>query len=197
VFAELLQARLAGICELSPLQMEQLNVHYQYLVRWNRTLNLTSLKSEGEIVERHYCESLFLAAHLPPGQLSVADVGSGAGFPGIPLAVLRPECRVALIESHQRKSVFLRESSRMLPNVRVLALRAETVTEKFDWGVSRAVAYADIYDVLCRLAGNVALLAGEVQSACMIGFEWQAPILLPWGRRRYLWTGRRIVSRET
>src|ERR1017187_6190482 len=101
-------------------------------MRWNRSLNLTAIRSREEAIERHYCESLFLGARLPAGALRIADVGSGAGFPGFPVAVLRPECSVTLIESHKRKAVFLREASRTLPNVRVFAKRAEDVGERFD-----------------------------------------------------------------
>ena len=70
-----------------------LRLHYELLQRWNQKLNLTRIDS----IERNYGESLFLAQHLPPGELSICDVGSGAGFPGFPVAVARPECRVALI----------------------------------------------------------------------------------------------------
>ena len=104
-----------------------LEAHYRLLLLWNRTLNLSAITGLEEAVERHYCESLFLGAHLPPGSLAIVDIGSGAGFPGLPVAVLRPECSVTLIESHQRKAVFLREASRGLPGVRVVAKRAEDV----------------------------------------------------------------------
>lgn len=144
MFADLLTRRLAGIVELSASQAAVLEAHYQLLVRWNRTLNLTSIDNLEEAVERHYCESLFLGAHLPAGQLRMADVGSGAGFPGFPVAVLRPDCSVTLIESHQRKAVFLRETTRKSLNVRVLPRRAEDVREEFDWVISRAVSYRDL-----------------------------------------------------
>ena len=112
MFADILRARLACIIDLSPAQVSALDAHYQLLLRWNRTLNLTRVESLEEAVERHYCESVFLASHLPAGPLRVADIGSGAGFPGFPVAVARPDCQVTLIESHQRKAVFLREASR-------------------------------------------------------------------------------------
>ena len=149
-------------------------------------MNLTAVQSPEEIVERHYCEALFLAAHLPPGSASVADIGSGAGFPGFPAAVLRPELTVTLIESHQRKAVFLREASRRLTNVSVVAKRAEEVGVRFDWAVSRAVRYEDIASALPRLAPKAALLVGDVDPAELPGYDWSDPIPLPWGRRRYL-----------
>ena len=159
------------------------------LVRWNKRLNLTAIREETAIVERHYCESLFLGVHLPEGQLRIADVGSGAGFPGVPVAVLRPDCAVTLIESHQRKAVFLRESTRGLANVRVSCQRAEEVEDEFDWAISRAVDCGEIDTALRKLAGNVALLGSEAEPT-LTGFTWQSPIQLPWGRHRHLWVGK-------
>jgi 16S rRNA (guanine527-N7)-methyltransferase len=105
VFAELLRAKVSGIVRLTDQQIEILEAHYQLLVRWNRVLNLTSVRSMEEAIERHYGESLFLAVHLPDEPLRVVDVGSGAGFPGIPVGVMRPDCSVTLIEAHARKAV--------------------------------------------------------------------------------------------
>ena len=129
------------------------------MLRWNAKLNLTRITDRAEAWERHYKESMFPAHKLPAGPLRIADVGSGAGFPGIPIAIVRPECHVTLIESHQRKAVFLREATRDLPNVRVLGVRAESVTEQFDWIVSRAVSPEDV--VKLKLAPNIALLTGR------------------------------------
>jgi 16S rRNA (guanine527-N7)-methyltransferase len=189
MFAELLRAKLVGICELSEGQIQQMNRHYELLTRWNQKLSLTSVRTLEEAVQRHYCESVFAACHLPPGPASVADIGSGAGFPGIPIAIVRPDCSVVLVESHQRKAAFLKEASRDLPNIRVLATRAEDVSEQFDWVVSRAVRYADIATPLMKLGRNAELLTGEVRAEDLVGFEWQQPIRLPWGERRFLWIG--------
>jgi 16S rRNA (guanine527-N7)-methyltransferase len=190
MFAERLRSKLAGICEPSDLQVERLNQHYELLTRWNKVLSLTSVRTLEDTVERHYCESVFAALHLPLEAVTVADIGSGAGFPGIPLAVMRPDCSVTLIESHQRKAAFLKEASRDLANVRVLSKRAEDVAENFDWVLSRAVRYADIAGTLKKMGRNAELLTGEVQASELIGFEWLQPIRLPWGDRRYLWIGR-------
>ena len=194
MFADLLRQRLAGVVELSPGQVEALETHYQLLLRWNRAMNLTSIKGMEEAVERHYCESLFLGAHLPQGPLRIADIGSGAGFPGFPVAVLRPDCSVSLIESHQRKAVFLREASRNLPNVRVLAKRAEDVKEQFDWAISRAVSYKDLASFLKNLAPSVDLLTGGEVPPDGIGFVWQAPITVPWSRQRFLRLGHQCFT---
>ena len=175
---------------LTAEQEAALEAHLELLMRWNQKLNLTSIRNREEAIERHYCESLFLGSRLPAGALRIADVGSGAGFPGFPVAVLRPECAVTLIESHQRKSVFLREASRTLANVRVLAKRAEDVDESFDWVISRAVSYADLAPFLKRLAPNADLLSGAEIPPDVLGFEWDGPVALPWGNQRWLWTGR-------
>src|ERR1039458_2862316 len=197
MFADALRQRLAGVVELSPGQVEALGAHYQLLLRWNRTLNLTSIKRMEEAVERHYCESLFLGTHLPQGRLRIADIGSGAGFPGFPVAVLRPEWSVTLIESHQRKAVFLREATRNLPNVRVLAKRAEDAIETFDWAISRAVSFDDLSPFLKRLAPSVDLLSGGERPPAKMGFRWEVPVALPWGDQRFLWTGRLASDQDT
>ncbi len=197
MFAELLRSKLVGVCDLSSAQIVRLQEHYELLTRWNRTVNLTSVRNFEEAVERHYCESVFAACHLPAGPASIADIGSGAGFPGIPVAIMRPEVSVVLIEAHQRKAAFLKEASRNLPNVRVTAKRAEDLAERFDWVVSRAVRYSDIAGALRKLAPNAELLTGGVRPSDLPGYDWKEPIRLPWGDRRHLWIGTACVSRET
>jgi hypothetical protein len=96
-----------------------------------------------------------------------------------------------LIESHQRKAVFLKEASRDIPNIRVLAQRAEDVDEQFDWIVSRAVSYADLSPHVRRLGKRVALLTGAEEPPLEWGLAWEK-FPLPSGRQRLL-----LVSRET
>jgi 16S rRNA (guanine527-N7)-methyltransferase len=125
---------------------------------------------------------------LPAGPLRICDIGSGAGFPGFPVAILRKDCEVTLIEAHQRKAVFLKEAARTIGNIRVIAKRAEDVADKFDWAVSRAVSDSDLSAVLPRLADSVALLTGAEEPR-LPGFEWKEAILLPCSRNRYLRLG--------
>jgi 16S rRNA (guanine(527)-N(7))-methyltransferase RsmG len=160
-------------------QIDALEAHYNLLLRWNARLNLTRIDSLEEAVRLHYCESLFVGTRLPAGPLRIVDVGSGAGFPGIPIAILRPECSVTLVESHQRKAVFLREGCRSLKNVVVVTDRAENLKPDYDWLVSRAVSPIDVLKL--KLANNLALLVGSDDVG---GFETNQ--LLPWGTRRYL-----------
>jgi 16S rRNA (guanine527-N7)-methyltransferase len=198
VFRDLLRDRLCGIAELTDAQAEALESHYDLLVLWNRTLNLTAIRDLPGVIERHYCESLFLATHLPAGPLRIVDVGSGAGFPGLPVAVYRPDCMITLLESHQRKAVFLMEAARGLSNVRVLACRAEQVAEQvneknetFDLAISRAVSYRDLTPSLKALAPAAYLLGGAESAPAEMGFVWEPPIPLPWGKQRYLRMGHR------
>jgi 16S rRNA (guanine(527)-N(7))-methyltransferase RsmG len=190
VFAELLRKRLAGIAELSAAQMATLEAHFNLMVRWNKTLNLTTVIDPAEAVTRHYVESLFLGAHLPGGSLKVADIGSGGGFPGLPVAVLRADCEVTLIESHQRKAVFLREASRGLANVKVMPKRVEEVEDRFDWIISRAVSYEDLASAVRALADTAALLTGDEEPPAKWGWHWDWPVAVPGGRSRFLRLGR-------
>jgi 16S rRNA (guanine527-N7)-methyltransferase len=161
-------------------------------------LNLSAIRDFHAVVVRHYCESLFLAANLPSGQLSVVDVGSGAGFPGIPVAVLRPDCRVCLVESHKRKAVFLGEATRHFPNVQVAAKRAEDLEDRFDWLVSRAVSWRDLQAVARRVASHVTLLLAAADAQNLLkenGLFRKEPIPLPWAKQKVLLLG--DVSRGT
>ncbi len=197
-FAEVLHRELAAWVSLSDEQVVQLHDHYSLLERWNKRMNLTSVEPGPETVIRHYCESLFFAAHLENGVGSLADIGSGAGFPGVPIAVLKPTGSVTLVESNQRKAVFLREATRSLANVSVVGLRAEKLSSGFDWLVSRAVNPQEITALLPRLAPKIGLMLAEadflrVQPAKHIA--WSEPIRLPWGDRRICVYGH--VSRGT
>jgi len=176
---------------VTPGAIAQLEAHFELLARWNRKLNLVRIRDRSEAIQRHYNESLFVAHHLPVGAWRIADVGSGAGFPGFPVAVVRPDCLVTLIESHQRKAVFLREASRSLPNIRVLAQRAEDCGEVFDWALSRAVSYAGLAGILSRLAPHAALLTGSEDPPSSLGFDWRPSIPLPGTKGRFLRLGRR------
>ncbi len=196
-FAEPLERELAPWVRLTDGQVASLHRHYALLDRWNKKMNLTSVEPGAESVIRHYCESLFLAAHLENEACSVADIGSGAGFPGVPIAILRPDWKVTLVESNQRKAVFLREATRSLPNVSVVAQRAEAVSATYNMLVSRAVKLNEVIALIPRLAPKIGLMLGEsdfpeLRTAKHIA--WSEPIRLPWGDRRICVYG---VSRGT
>jgi 16S rRNA (guanine527-N7)-methyltransferase len=175
--------------------INQLHRHYELLIRWNERMNLTTIGPGPEMVVRHYRESLFFAAQLPATReaLTILDIGSGAGFPGVPMAVARPNWDVTLVESNQRKAVFLRESTRHLANVNVLAARVESIEVRADWIVARAVNPAKVLENLPRLAAHVGFMIGEDDfSAIRSEFEiaWEEPVRLPWGDRKICAYGR-------
>jgi 16S rRNA (guanine527-N7)-methyltransferase len=202
-FEDLLRPVILSLAiKLSAQQVKQLSFHYRMLMQWNRKMNLSAIREPEEIVRRHYGESLFLAKSLPDAVSTLVDVGSGAGFPGVPVAVYHPNLHVTLVESIAKKATFLREATRELRNVRVLNARAETLEEHFDWVAMRAVAPAPLVPRLAELTPNLALLVthqavAELQHNTEI--SWQPPQLLPWSQGRVLLIGRRAydVPRET
>ena len=175
--------------ELTDSQIARLDWHYGLLLRWNKVLNLTRITETADIVARHYCESLFVGQVLRPEPQTIVDIGSGAGFPGFPVAVLRPDCTVTLVEAHRRKAVFLKEATRGMSNVRVFAGRAEDLAEQFDWAMSRAISYEDLGSALKRLAARAALLTGSDAPPNGLGFEWQPAMPMPGGSHRFLRVG--------
>lgn len=196
-FRQIIAEETQAICELSEAQLDVLETHFGLLRHWNRRLNLTSVRNLEDVALHHYCESLFLGSLLPQVPVSIADVGSGAGFPGFPIAVMRPDCAVALIESNARKAVFLRESSRNVSNVRVMEGRASSLAERFDWVVSRAVAWRDLLPLIPGLASSVGLLVGEWDAEEILSrkcIAWAEPKRIPWRRRGFALLGRVACS---
>lgn len=199
-FKELITRNLLGICDLPEIQIWLLYAHYELLLRWNKVLNLSGIRDLETAVIRHYCESVFLGVQLPEWGVSVADFGSGAGFPGIPVAVVRPDCRITLIESHKRKAVFLKESTRGYSNVAVAAKRAQDLDESFEWMVSRAVRWQDVLRAVPALAQSVGLLTTVEEADKILKIKkiaWKPGIHLPWGHSRILLIGSSNVPRGT
>ena len=108
--------------------LPQLSLYLDLLLKWNARTNLTAIRDPEEIVRRHFGESLFAAQHIGPCD-SLLDLGSGAGFPGLPIALLHPEIHVTLAESQNKKSTFLREAVRTLnlQNIEIWPARAESM----------------------------------------------------------------------
>jgi 16S rRNA (guanine527-N7)-methyltransferase len=125
---------------LTPEQSEQFAAYLALLQKWNAKTNLTAIRDEAGILSRHFLESILSASHLPPGIETLLDFGSGAGFPGIPIALMRPEIAVTLAESQNKKAAFLREAVRTLHlTTQVHSARAEQLPRKFDCVTLRAV----------------------------------------------------------
>jgi 16S rRNA (guanine527-N7)-methyltransferase len=140
-----LERQLAqGLAELKlqlPADAVARLLHYlELLQKWNRVYNLTAIREPSRWVSHHLLDSLSILAHLPPG--SIVDVGSGAGLPGVPCAIARPDVAVALVESNHKKGAFLRQVAAEceLRNVQVQISRAEDWKPMpvFDVAVSRA-----------------------------------------------------------
>jgi 16S rRNA (guanine527-N7)-methyltransferase len=145
--AERLANGLAGLqLELPEGAQEKLLAYLDLLAHWNRAYNLTAVRDRGEMIPRHLLDSLAVLPFVR-GE-SLADIGSGAGLPGIPLAIARPRLAVTLIESNGKKARFLREAVRALPlpNVAVEQVRVQDAAGSFDTVTARA--FSSLADML-------------------------------------------------
>ena len=183
---------------LTRAQLQSISMYIDILLRWNRRINLTAVRDPDEIVTRHFGESLFAARYLlaPGDTLTVIDVGSGAGFPGLPLKLYAPAIRLTLIESHARKAAFLREIIRALglTDATVFNGRAQDFSARADLITLRAVEkFQRILPAAARLvvpAGRLALLVGAAQlplaSRLLPACTWSEPIPVPHSTGRVL-----------
>lgn len=116
-------------------------VYIDELIKWNRAYSLTSIEEPKEIVTKHFMDSLLFLCFTPKEDFSLADIGSGAGFPAVPIAIVRPALKITLIEPSWKKTAFLKNIRRKLDlkNVEIIQNRAEEVEEKFNIVVSRAL----------------------------------------------------------
>ncbi len=161
-------------------QLDRFETYYRELITWNQKTNLTRITSSEDVQIKHFLDSLTVALALPRPitvGLSLLDVGSGAGFPGLPLKILFPEIHLVLLEATGKKAAFLEhiKSAFNLTETAVLALRAEEAAHlppyraRFDAVVSRAVAelptLLELTLPFCRLDGCViAMKKGDIQA---------------------------------
>lgn len=225
--AELLQPYLSAPASLSAGQLRSISIYVDLLLRWNARINLTAVRDPAHIVTRHFGESLFLATHLfasfradvsGPVASHVVDLGSGAGFPGLPLKIYLPELRLTLVESNHKKATFLSEVIRALglSNAKVFSGRLElggrgeqradapAAIAAPDVVTMRAVEHFDealgtAAGLIRSAAGNqkpgrLALLLGRKQAdrvpQLIPDFQWNQAVAVPQSRERVLLIGR-------
>jgi 16S rRNA (guanine527-N7)-methyltransferase len=213
-------ARIAALLEpflggepVSPSLAARLQTYLELLLRWNARINLTAIRDPEEIVTRHFGESLFAARTLrnaaafaaPVGvALTLADIGSGAGFPGIPIKLFAPEIQLTLIESRNKKATFLREVIRTagIEDTEVFCGRAENwnrsasvvtmrAVEKFHSALPVAASLTAQGGTLCLLIG-----ANQVEFAELaLGREWRfsPSVSVPRSNQRAVLMGKRIA----
>jgi 16S rRNA (guanine527-N7)-methyltransferase len=190
-----------GLDPLGPDLADSFQSYLELLLKWNARLNLTAIREPEEILQRHFIECIFAARHLPSGIRTLLDFGSGGGFPGLPIALCRPEIEVSLGESQAKKAAFLREVVRLLgiANATVYTGRVEDLDRAFDAVALRAV---DKMLDACRTAvhkvapgGYLVLFLGEEASSAIVSefdqFTWDTPVLLPESTQRLLLIGRK------
>lgn len=189
--------------EANEQQIVYIQQYMKILLAWNEKINLTAIRDPLEILYRHFCESMYAAVAVPVENGRLADVGSGAGFPGIPLKIMRPELQVFLIESNMKKATFLAEVLRNieLPDTRVLVSRYAELGEEVapvDFVCSRAVGE---FEPFLNWAASERIAAKQVilwiggrdldQARRGEDWEWREPIPVPHSLRRYLLVGTR------
>src|SRR5262249_57993486 len=197
--------RALGEFALTPTdgQIQQIQRYMKLLLAWNAKINLTAIRDPLEILHRHFCESMFAASAVPVEKGRLADVGSGGGFPGLPLKIIQPELQVFLIESNIKKATFLAEVVRELGLVdaRVIVSRYQELGEEvapLDFVCSRALG-----DFQPFLEWAAEPRAGVDRVLLWIGArdldelrriansEWEEPIPLPHSLRRLILMGRK------
>jgi 16S rRNA (guanine527-N7)-methyltransferase len=174
--------------------LEQLQRYLDLLLRWNKRINLTAVRQPEQVVARHFGESLFAAQVLFPAGASegrtLTDVGSGAGFPGVPIKLLMPRLELTLIESQNKKAAFLRELVRTLgpTHVQVFCGRAEQwqqqaevvtlrAVERFECALPVAAGLVKPGGRLCLLIASAQLL--EAQKILGADWTWEKPAEVP------------------
>lgn len=188
---------------VSPQIARLIRAYTELLLRWNTRISLTSIKDTDEILKFHFGESLFALSAVPINHGRLADVGTGAGFPGLALKVARPDIFVSLVESNTKKCAFLEEVIRALAleNINVVRGRFEALEwnrPPVDVVTSRALGQ---FPELLLFASSILVGTGRLvlwlgqddaeSISARIGFQWQPPVLIPQSRKRFLLVGRR------
>jgi 16S rRNA (guanine527-N7)-methyltransferase len=186
----------SGLRPLDGDTVAKFDEYLSLILRWNSRMNLTAIRGPEEILSRHFVESIACARLLPEGIGSLLDFGTGAGFPGIPIALCRPEIEVTLAESQTKKAAFLQEAVRVLGlNAKVFARRARQMPQHFDCVTLRAVDRMDqavaVASNLVRAKGWLAVLTTRqqlplIQKSADTAFIWKDASSLPESEQRVL-----------
>jgi 16S rRNA (guanine527-N7)-methyltransferase len=193
-----------GLPTLTASIEDRFDAYLSLIVRWNARTNLTAIRDEEGIVTRHFLESIACAVAVPASVRTLLDFGSGAGLPGIPIALCRPEISVTLAESQNKKAAFLREAIRTLGlKTTVHGERAENLPTPFDCVVLRAV---DRMQTAIAAASHLVSVSGwiiimtsaaevlSIQNAASGRFTWQSHVRLPLSEDRIIAVGRSSTS---
>lgn len=193
-----------GLAPLDSVTGERFAQYLALMMRWNARLNLSSIRDEDGILSRHFVESIACARALPSGISTLVDFGSGAGFPGIPIALCCPEIAVTLAESQGKKAAFLQEAVRTLGiSATVHTGRAETLGRAFDCVTLRAVdRMPQAVKAAAGLVGPAGWLAlmttrgdiARMQAAAGAEFRWADVIQLADSEHRLLLFGTRKIG---
>lgn len=187
------------LAQLDPAAAARFDAYLALLLKWNARLNLTAIRKPEDIAKRHFAECIFAAEQIPAHAKTLLDFGSGAGFPGIPIAILRSNVTVTLAESQSRKAAFLQEAVRTLQlKAEVWAGRVEALPagRVFDWVTLRAV---DRMPTACRTAvsrlapgGSLMVFATRQTEAVLNslpGIRWDRAARLPGSEQALLKVG--------
>ena len=189
---------------VSDLQVLQIQQYIKMLLTWNDKVNLTAIRDPLEMLYRHFAESMYAATAVPIKNGRLADIGSGGGFPGLPIRILEPDLELLLVESNVKKATFLAEVVREigLSNARVLVSRYEELAEEL----------TPLDFVCCRAVGEFGPLLNWAHSAQIavprlvlwVGgrdleqvreiadWKWSEPISIPHSLRRFVLIGDRV-----
>lgn len=189
---------------LTAEQISKIRQYSELLGRWNKSVSLTSITDPYEIIRRHFGESLFLASLLPVENCRLADVGTGAGFPGLALKIGHPSIELTLIEPNRKKTAFLAEVVRVLnlegveirperfEGIRPEMIQADVVTSRAVGGYRKLLRWSS---VALAEQGHVALWVGGEDATRIAGaanWVWQPAVRIPESQRRFVLIGRRI-----
>jgi 16S rRNA (guanine527-N7)-methyltransferase len=193
---------------LSTGQIAQIRDYVLLLLKWNQSVSLTSVVDPVEIVARHFGESMFISCRIPVKNCRLADLGSGAGFPGLALKIVAPTLRIRLIESNKKKCAFLSEVVRSLKmeNVEVMPLRFNEIRTPVDFAEIVTARAVGGFPEILRWAkgalghrGHLALwLGGEDASkvSSTPGWIWQPAVKIPDSQRRFVLIGRPMPEEQ-